>query len=197
MIKNSLAGLQEKIGKMFSFLPLHPNHITVLSLACAAFGAYFVYEKNIFGLVLFLFAFLFDGLDGAIARAKSLSSAFGAYLDGICDRLVEFFALLPFFFYPEFVFPSLLALFFGTCMHSFSKAYADHRLVCDAKTAAGLKSFLPRTERVIGIFLALLLLVIGEISFAWYLLWALAALSIIAFLMLQFEIVKIAKAKKE
>ena len=195
MIKDSLLGLQKKVGDIFSVLPLHPNHITVLSVLFSAIGAYFIFEKNWIGLACILLAFLFDGLDGAVARAKRLSSAFGAYLGGISDRLVEFFALLPFFFYPEFIFPSLLLVFFGTCMHSFSKAYADHREVLGAKSAAGLKSFLPRTERVIGIFAAVFLLIIGEVSYAWYLLWLLAAVSVIAFCVLQLRVFDAAKKK--
>ena len=194
MLKNSLSGLQEKVGAAFAVLPFTPNQITVLSLLFGAAGAYFAYEKNVFALALFLVAFLLDGLDGAVARAKNMSSHFGAYLDGICDRLVEFFALLPFFFYSEFVFPALLSLFFGTCMHSFSKAYADHREVMDAKAAAGLKSFLPRTERVMGIFLALALLLFGEISYAWYLLWVVAVVSAGAFCVLQFRVFGAAKS---
>ncbi|MFH0927313.1 MAG: CDP-alcohol phosphatidyltransferase family protein [Candidatus Micrarchaeota archaeon] len=195
MIKDVLSHLQKQVGDLFSFLNIHPNHITILSVVFAALGAYLAYEGNLFALGCFLIAFLIDGLDGAIARAKGLQSAFGAYLDGICDRLVEFLALLPFFFYPEFLFPAIISLFFGTCMHSFSKAYADHREVMDAKSAAGLKSFLPRTERVIGIFLALALLLAGFISYAWYLLWILAAVSVGAFLLLQLRVFEAAKKK--
>ena len=131
-----------------------------------------------------------------MARAKKLTSAFGAYIDGICDRLAEFLALLPLFFYPEFLFPALLTLFFGSCMTSFSKAYASHRKLADEKKAAGMKTFMPRTERVIGILLVLALFLYGEVAYAWYLLWAIAAVSVLTFVLLQYEACKIGAKKK-
>jgi len=186
MIKDSLSDLQKKVGEILSFLPIHPNHITILSVVFAAFGAYFIFDKNWIGMLFILLAFAFDGLDGAIARAKKLSSKFGAYMDGICDRVVEFFVLLPFILDSNYVLPSALILFFGTCMTSFSKAYADHREVCDAKTAAKLRTLLPRTERVIAIFIALALYLNGNAEVN-YLLWAISIASIIAFINLQLE----------
>jgi len=186
MLKDSLLEIQKKVGSAFAFLPLHPNYITILSVLFSVLGAYFIFEKNFLGLICILFAFLFDGLDGAIARAKNLSSAFGAYLDGISDRLVEFFALLPVIMDANYMLPSVFILFFGTCMTSFSKAYADHRLVCDAKVASKLRTLLPRTERVIGIFIALGLYLSGVVEVV-YLLWAIALLSIVAFINLQIE----------
>lgn len=186
MLKKSMSGLQKKVGEMIAFLPLHPNHITILSVIFSIGGAYFIFERNWIGMIFVFLAFVCDGLDGAIARAKKLSSNFGAYLDGICDRLVEFFALLPLILDVQYTLPSVLILFFGTCMTSFSKAYADHRLVCDAKTAAGLRTLLPRTERVIGIFVALGLYLYGVVEVN-YLLWVIAFASIVAFINLQFE----------
>ena len=121
------------MGDFFKWLPCHPNDITILSFAAAIAGSYFIFLREPLGLAFFLLAFLFDGLDGAVARAKKLETAFGAYLDGILDRLVEFFALLPLFFNSTLMVPSLLVLFFGSCMTAFSKAYASHRGLMDAK----------------------------------------------------------------
>ena len=190
MIKKKLGKLQASIGNLFKWLPCHPNDITLLSLVAAIAGAYFVFLKDPLGILFFLLAFAFDGLDGAVARAKKLTSAFGAYLDGILDRLVEFFALLPLFFDASLMLPSLLVLFFGSTMTAFSKAYADHREVMDAKSAAGMRTLLPRAERVIGIFLALVLFVYGYAKEAGWLLWAVAALSIVSFACLQHEAYK-------
>ena len=190
MIKNIFSGMQKNVGEFLKPLPLHPNHITILSALLAASGAYFVFEKNIFGILLIFLSFACDGLDGAVARAKNLSSSFGAYLDGMSDRLVEFFALLPLLFDATLMLPSLLLLFFGTCMTSFSKAYASHRGVMDADAAAKMKTILPRTEGVISIFIALIFFVLGYLQYAHYLLWLLAALSIISFIYLQIEACK-------
>ena len=187
-IKSNLSAQQARVGEFFKWLPLHPNDITLLSVVFAALGAWFVWQQNVLGPALFLLSFALDGLDGAVARAKNLASAFGAYLDGVCDRLVEFLALLPLLFssVPGLFLPSLLTLFFGSCMTAFSKAYADHREVCDAKTAAKLTTLMPRTERVIGIWVCLILFIYGRFEILIPLLWILAAGSILSFVWLQY-----------
>ncbi len=186
MIKQSLEEFQKNVGEFFKWLPIHPNHITILSVVFAVFGAYFLFLQEWIGLLFFLFSFLFDGLDGAIARSKNITSKFGAYMDGICDRLSEFFALLPLILNAQYLLPALLVLFFGTCMTSFSKAYADHRGVCDAKIASCLKTLFPRTERVISIFIALILY-LQQSEYLIYWIWICAFASIVAFINIQFE----------
>ena len=87
-----------------------------------------------------MLAIFLDMVDGWVARAKKMESKKGAFLDGISDRIVEFFLLLSLLLLalpdmPESLFslPSLYSiisiLFFGTCMTSFVKAYADHKQV--------------------------------------------------------------------
>ena len=193
MIKKKLGGLQSHVGGLFKWLPLHPNHVTLLSLVAAILGAHFIFVKEPAGIVFFLLAFLLDGLDGAVARAKKLATPFGAYLDGMLDRLVEFFALLPLFFDATLMAPALFTLFFGSCMTAFSKAYASHRGLMDGKQAAEMKTLLPRTERAMGIFLALVLFVYGYVKEAGWLLWAIALLSIVSFAYLQCQAYKCRK----
>jgi len=186
MIKQMLEKFQKDIGEIFKGIPLHPNHITLASVLFAILGSYFIFLARWEGLLLFLIAFLIDGLDGAVARSKNLVSPFGAYIDGICDRIVEFFALLPLILNSEYTLAAVLVLFFGTCMTSFSKAYADHRNICDAKTASKLRTLFPRTERTIAIFISLILyLQQSEYLAIW--IWACAVTSIVAFINLQFE----------
>jgi len=188
MLKSSLSSFQSRIGQLIKPLPLHPNHLTLLSVLLAAAGAWLAWQQSLLGPLIFLLAFAVDGLDGALARAKNLTSSFGAYLDGMCDRLVEFFSLLPFLFTPAYLLPSLLILFFGSVMTAFSKAYADHREAVEHSKAAKLPTLLPRTERAIGLFVALLLFVQNRPDFLLPLLWILAAGSILSFLWLQYAI---------
>ena len=198
MLKDSLSSLQTRVGEFLKPLPLHPNDITLLSVVFAAAGAWFVYQQSLLGPILFLLSFLVDGLDGALARAKNLSSAFGAYLDGTCDRVVEFFALLPLLLspLPGLLIPSLLTLFFGSCMTAFSKAYADHREAVEHKKSAKLSTLMPRTERVIGIWVSLVLFVQGRNDLLIPLLWILAAGSILSFIWLQYAVWRAGTAKK-
>lgn len=199
MLKNSLSDFQDRVGLFFKWLPLHPNDITLLSVVLAAAGAWFVWQQSMLGPILFLLSFLVDGLDGAVARAKNLTSAFGAYLDGVCDRIVEFFALLPFLFssFSGLFLPSLLTLFFGSCMTAFSKAYADHREAAAHKKAAKLATLMPRTERVIGIWVGLVLFVQGRNDLLIPLLWILAAGSILSFVWLQYAVWSAGKKGKK
>ncbi|VVB56576.1 Uncharacterised protein [uncultured archaeon] len=101
-------------------------------------------------------------------------------------------ALLPFLFssVPGLFLPSLLTLFFGTCMTSFSKAYADHREAVEHSKAAKLSTLLPRTERVIGIWVALTVFINSRFDVLVPLMWVLAAGSILSFVWLQFVVWK-------
>jgi len=159
-----LKDLQGKIGKAFAFLPLSPTQITALAPIFALLSLYFMYHKMMeFAIVAFVLSALVDALDGAVARARGQVTKKGGFFDGVCDRFVEFFALLGLLAYGigAFILPAdiwvLLFVFFGTCMTSFVSAYADHREVMPAKEAANLPAMFQRTERVVCIFFAMLL----------------------------------------
>lgn len=71
-----------------------PNQITwaglvLVLLNCLAF--YIWQNKLAFGIGLAI-AFVFDGLDGAVARLRGLSSRYGGYLDAVVDRYQEIMA---------------------------------------------------------------------------------------------------------
>ncbi len=101
-------------------------------------------------------------IDGAIAREKKMASAKGAFLDGVADRLVEFFVLFGLVFYdlPNFILPAFLWLFvivfFGSAMTAFCKAYADHRGALSKEKLARFGGMFNRPERMAMIFLVLL-----------------------------------------
>lgn len=156
------SSFQLAIGKFFSFLPLTPNQITLLSLLPALLAFFLAYRgMPLESLALFALAGATDALDGAIARARKQVSARGAYIDGMVDRLVEFLLVLSFFFYalPDFILPTgmalIIILFFGSAMTSFATAYAEHRHVADAKKIARQPGMLPRAERLLLLFAAL------------------------------------------
>jgi len=166
MLKKTPLGrhFQEVSGKLFARLPLSANQITICSVFLAAIGLYLAYlSQPLFSLLFFILSGAADAIDGAVARARKEVSARGAYIDGISDRLVEFFFILSFAFYalPTFIIPTALSLvcflFFGSCMTGFATAYADHRKVADAKKIARQPGLLPRAERLILLFIALLL----------------------------------------
>ncbi len=160
-----------KLGVAFSRIPLTPNQWTLLSLVPALLGfvALAYYHEMGWGLALFLISGLMDAIDGGVARVTGSVSNFGAYLDGMMDRFVEALLLggLMLFGLPEVVFAGyavpmwqllVLLLFFGTCMVSFARAYADHRkALTDEKKLRKMGGVLERAERLGLIFLGMLL----------------------------------------
>ncbi len=174
----------DKLLSFFSCIPLHPNHITLLSVLISIFAFYIFQFNQFYSIVLFGISFFVDAIDGVVARAKNLVSKEGAFLDGISDRLVEFFLLLTIILYfantQEILLASICILFFGTCMTGYVKAYAHHQGVLEEKEAKKLGGILERAERVILLFLTLIAFVYFR-EYAFYLLVLTAGLSIITF----------------
>jgi CDP-diacylglycerol---glycerol-3-phosphate 3-phosphatidyltransferase len=68
-----------------------PDVVTVTgTVGSAAAAAWFLPRDQLFvGAAVITVFVLFDMLDGAMARAKRATTAFGAVLDSTCDRLVD------------------------------------------------------------------------------------------------------------
>ena len=188
MIKNTpiAKSFSESIGKFFGWVPLHPNTITLLAVLFSIAGfILFLYSLVSIGFIFFLLAFFLDAVDGAVARAKNLSSKKGAFLDGISDRLVEFLLVLALFVSTTDNTSQLLLiaiLFFGTCMTSFVKAYAEHSGLLDNETAKKMPGLLERAERSVLLLLTLILIVLSLESWVLYLLALIALLSFLTFM---------------
>jgi CDP-diacylglycerol--glycerol-3-phosphate 3-phosphatidyltransferase len=77
--------------------PITPNQLTVtsLGLAFAAALAYLGGRPGYFALAgsLALLSTIFDAADGMLARAKGITSRYGAFLDLFFDRLADFAVL--------------------------------------------------------------------------------------------------------
>jgi phosphatidylglycerophosphate synthase len=71
-----------------------PNGLTYISLFLGLLGAFFfsrgVYLYFILGGVLTQLSSIVDGADGMLARAKNISSEYGAHLDLLFDRIIDF-----------------------------------------------------------------------------------------------------------
>ncbi len=184
---SALLKVQSRFGRLFAALPLSANQITASSVVLAAIGFWFSLSQQAYpSLFFFLLSAAADALDGAVARAKKQVSARGAYIDGICDRLVEFLFILSLLAYPLPLFilsaplMLILILFFGSAMTSFATAYAEHRHVADSKKIARQPGILPRAERIILLALAMLLIPINP-AFSSAVLFAGVVLSIATF----------------
>ncbi|MBU1239779.1 CDP-alcohol phosphatidyltransferase family protein [Myxococcota bacterium] len=92
--------LGRPVSRLFSrFLintPLTPNHVTMLSFIAALIGALFVAwpATVLLGAGLYWLSFVFDCVDGEIARLKFMGSILGQWLDTIADDMATtFFSL--------------------------------------------------------------------------------------------------------
>ena len=76
---------------------LTPNHLTISAFVLGSAGAFFYLQGNprsflIAGFLIYA-STIFDGADGMLARAKNLSTRYGAYLDVYLDRISDFLVL--------------------------------------------------------------------------------------------------------
>lgn len=161
--KKSL-GIQERVGAALAFIPLRPNHWTVLALFLAAIGAITIALMHdlVLGLLFFIVGGALDMVDGAVARARNEATKFGGFLDGVSDRFMEALFLFAFMFYPL---PTILIdpkiwlaglIFLGTCMPSYIRAYADHNGLLSQEKAKAMGGIFERSERLLLIILGLI-----------------------------------------
>ena len=179
--------VSESLGRLFGWVPLHPNTITAIAVIFSIAGSVLFLCPCQYpaGFAFFLLAFFLDAVDGAVARAKKLTSKKGAFLDGISDRLVEFFLVLALFVSATEPAAKLLLvaiLFFGTCMTAFVKAYAEHSGLLGHETAKRMPGLLERAERSVLLLLGPLLQITGYGAYLVYLLALIALLSAATFL---------------
>ncbi|MFA5729878.1 MAG: CDP-alcohol phosphatidyltransferase family protein [Candidatus Paceibacterota bacterium] len=152
--------LEKLVGKIFGALPLTPNQYTYLSGVFALVGLWYMIQENlILAITFFLIAGGLDFVDGAVARAKNMSSKVGAYLDTVFDRYVEgiiffgmLFLALPTVWIPGYTWVYLAI--FGSVVTTYVKAAAKEKDLVNQELKGGLLS---RGERLILIFVALIL----------------------------------------
>jgi len=68
---------------------LHPNAICLwrVLIGLAGMLLYFVAERHFWGILLFTFSAVADGIDGLVARECNLLTPFGEELDPLCDKI--------------------------------------------------------------------------------------------------------------
>jgi phosphatidylglycerophosphate synthase len=91
--------VSNRIAKFLQHTKITPNQLTALSLfysiAASIFFAFGEYLYLVLGVILFQIGFfIFDNVDGDLARLRGQKSEFGAWFDDIDDRLREVFTFL-------------------------------------------------------------------------------------------------------
>jgi CDP-diacylglycerol--glycerol-3-phosphate 3-phosphatidyltransferase len=162
-------------------LGVTPNTLTVLGLLLSILTAFIIAQGWLLaGGLLVLFAGIFDMFDGAMARARNVSTIFGAFFDSTLDRYSESIILFGLLIYALQVpglhdsfwpfrneQPWMITLIYiavvGSLMVSYAKARAEG-LGLECKTG-----LLARPERVV-------ILAVGLLT--GFVIWALVLLAI-------------------
>ncbi len=158
--RNMLSKQNEKVGRVFSKIPITPNQWTALSIITALITAYFVIANNFLAAaVFFAITAVLDIIDGAVARFRKSSSSSGAYIDTITDRYVEFIVLFSLLFagLPKVFLEPYAWIFlglFGSTMTTYTKAAAKEKELVKKELAGGL---LERSERLVLLFAGLVI----------------------------------------
>ncbi len=81
----------EPAGRWLVRRGLHPDAMTVLgTVGAAGFAIWLIPTGHLFAAAMIVWGFaMLDMLDGAMARARGVSSPFGGVLDSVCDRFVD------------------------------------------------------------------------------------------------------------
>lgn len=120
------------MAKVFEWLGLSPNTITVMGLVIVAVGAVLVASGRLFvGAAVAGFGAILDLIDGLVARRMDATSAVGGFLDSLFDRYTDGFAFAAIAWYYDepWIWAAALLGFLGAAATSYAKArtYEDVR----------------------------------------------------------------------
>ncbi len=89
-------GLMRPVGRWLGRTRISPNAITLLGVLIQAGAAALIVDGRLLaaGLVSVVAGF-FDAFDGAVAKARNMTTKFGALLDSTTDRLSDALILIP------------------------------------------------------------------------------------------------------
>jgi CDP-L-myo-inositol myo-inositolphosphotransferase len=77
-------------ARLLARTPATPNQVSIAALIVAAASVpLLVLGRNIEGAVLIQLSSIVDGIDGDLARAKSMASRFGGLFDSVLDRYAD------------------------------------------------------------------------------------------------------------
>jgi phosphatidylglycerophosphate synthase len=87
--------MSEMIARWLKDSKLTPNTVSAIGFLCSLIAAYFIAHTDgsvmsrVFVIFMLYLTFLFDKVDGDLARIKRMASPYGTYFDSFLDRVGE------------------------------------------------------------------------------------------------------------
>ena len=82
-----------RISRHLLETPISPNMVTILDFIIGAIGIVIIFQGGwlnaVIGTGLMQINSIVDGIDGELARMRHQTSEFGAYLDSVCDEILN------------------------------------------------------------------------------------------------------------
>ncbi|MBO9395500.1 CDP-alcohol phosphatidyltransferase family protein [Shimia sp. R9_2] len=175
LMKSTIDPLWEAMATPLVKAKLTPNQVTFIGLllVIAVSLAYLWHGSPVaYGLTLIL-AFVFDALDGAVARRRGLSTKAGGYFDAMVDRYQELVVLATLAHMHD-AWPLALACFSGSVITSYAKARTAIEIPV---SNTDWPDFFERMERVI--YLCAMLLIAGALG-NWAVIWGLGGFALLS-----------------
>jgi len=89
--------LDRPLFRLALIVPFSPNTVTLAGFVATIVACLVLSFSLEVGGILILLSGFFDMLDGAVARAKGMATAYGAFLDSVLDRYADAAMLLAVF----------------------------------------------------------------------------------------------------
>jgi len=149
--REALKGISNKVGKTLGEKNIPPHFFTFLVLVFGLIAAYFIYLGFFrVAVVLILISGLMDFLDGAVAKANSKETKFGALFDSAVDKTTEVSWYLAFGFFNPQLWPAAFLAAAGLMLSSYVSKHAE---AVGGKSGGGI---MERKERLLLIVIGLL-----------------------------------------
>ncbi|MDD2803971.1 MAG: CDP-alcohol phosphatidyltransferase family protein [Elusimicrobiales bacterium] len=136
------------LGPALTKAGVTPNQLTMLGVVLSFVGAAVLASGRLrAGILILAFTWLFDVLDGALAKYSGQVSRFGGFLDSVMDRYTEGAVFVAFAYYyaaagnPLMAGVTVFALI-GAAAVSYARSRAENEI--DGKCDVGVGARLPR-----------------------------------------------------
>lgn len=135
----------EPMGPLFKALGIKPNHLTLLGGILSMIGAGYIAAGELrTGICIVIFTWLFDVIDGALAKYSGHVTRFGGFFDSVMDRYTEGMVFAAFAYYyadngdPVMVGITMLSII-GAMTVPYARARAEKEIPsCDVGIGARL-----------------------------------------------------------